>query len=182
VAPKLLVVLFTSLVVVALARAQPPADSAALAEQLGELLRANKLDSIATVEPDSSDRYVAALYFPSQLLLVSARYNAPVLLRERVLSRDYREVYLQLQGAGEPEQKLFVQDMGSDGLHLKPRPDQTLDVVYESVGTRMVFDGNWTKQGLTEQQYRTRYESIDQRYKRLLTALINQLKSDTLQN
>lgn len=156
------------------------AHSAALAQQLGQLMKEHKLDSVAAAEFESPDRYIAALYFPGQLLVVSARYAAPALLRERILNRDYREVYLQLQGAGEEQDKLFVQDLGVDGLHLKPEENQTLDLVYESANTRTAFDGDWAKQGLTEQQYRERYQSTEQRYGRLLTALINQIKIDTV--
>ena len=47
--------------------------SEALAKQLAETLGAAQLDSIAAKDSQGADRFVAALYFPGRLLVVSAR-------------------------------------------------------------------------------------------------------------
>jgi hypothetical protein len=162
------------------AMAQDSSQSEAAAREIAQLMKQHKLECLAAVEPDAADRFVAALYFPNQLLVVSARYASPALLRERVLTRDYRGVYEQLQGAGDAQGKLFVHDLGVDGLHLRPTPERPLDMVYQSVNMRTAFDGDWSKQGLSEQQYRERFRVIDQQYARLLQALVAQGKTDGL--
>ena len=59
--------------------------SAALARQLGAALDAAKLDSIAAADPTAPDVFNAALYFAgAQLLVVSAKYSAPLYLLERL--------------------------------------------------------------------------------------------------
>lgn len=64
------------------------------AQELSTLLVQNNLDSIATKDPEESDRFIAALFFPhSQLLVVAARYAAPSLLDEKLAKRQYREIY-----------------------------------------------------------------------------------------
>ena len=71
--------LFCSLVgATLLATAMPPlqaqdSKSAALAKELTTLLKERKLDSIAARLPTTTDLYVAALYFPGQLIVVRAR-------------------------------------------------------------------------------------------------------------
>jgi hypothetical protein len=118
------------------------------------------------------------MYFPNQLLVVSARYGSPPLLREHLLSRRYLDVYQQLQGAGDSQGKLFVQDLGVDGIHLRPTADRPLDVIYQSVNVRTAFDGDWKKQGLTEAQYHDRFSAVDGQYAQLLKALAAQAKAD----
>src|SRR5258705_154778 len=74
--------------------------SAPLAKQLAAALDAGKLDSIAAHDPSAPDIFVAALYFPGlQLLVVSGKYAVPQLLNDRVGKKEYRDVYLDLNGA-----------------------------------------------------------------------------------
>src|SRR3954451_18669356 len=74
--------------------------SAPLAKQLAAALDAGKLDSIAAKDPAAPDVVVAALYFPEmQLLVVSGKYAVPQLLESRVGRKEYRDVYLDLNGA-----------------------------------------------------------------------------------
>ena len=65
-----------------------------------QLLDQAKLDAIAAKDPAANDAFVAALYFPgSQLLVVGARYQVPMLLNERIAKKEYREVYTDLNSA-----------------------------------------------------------------------------------
>ena len=74
--------------------------SAPLARQLAAALDAAKLDSIAAKDPEGADVFAAALYFPGmQLLVVSGKYSVPQLLTARINSKEYRDVYLDLNGA-----------------------------------------------------------------------------------
>ena len=67
----------------AVPQTQPPAAaqesaSAPLAQQLAAALDGAQLDSIAAKDTEGDDRYVAALFFPGRLLVVSARYEVPL--------------------------------------------------------------------------------------------------------
>ena len=101
------------LMVGALAEAQ---ESASAAQQLAAALDAAELDSIAAKDPQGDDRYVAALFFQGRLLVVSARYEAPVYLDEKIVLGNYRDVYIDLNSASIAETKILITDGGADGL------------------------------------------------------------------
>jgi hypothetical protein len=150
--------------------------SVALAKQLTAALDAAKLDSIAAKDPAAPDIFVAALYFPgAQLLVVSAKYVAPQLLETRIAKKEYRDTYIDLSSASVPESKIFVQDGGADGIRAKREENQAFDI-YEAGGKSTIFDGDWKKQKLSEQDYMKVFTAADDRYSAMLTALIAQLK------
>jgi hypothetical protein len=150
--------------------------SVALVKQLVAALDAAKLDSIAAKDPAAPDTFVAALYFPgAQLLVVSAKYAAPQLLDARIARKEYRDTYIDLSSASVAETKVFVQDAGADGLRAKHEEGQAFDI-YESAGKSTMFDGDWKKQKLSEQDYMKAFTSADNRYAEMLSALLEQLK------
>jgi hypothetical protein len=150
--------------------------SAPLAKQLAAALDAAKLDSIAAKDPSAPDIFFAALYFPGvQLLVVSGKYSVPQLLTERLVKKEYRDTYLDLNGASVPATKLFLEDPGADGIKAKREENQPFDS-YEAEGKRLMFDGDWKKQKVSEQDYMKAFSAADERYTQILTALIAQLK------
>ena len=150
--------------------------SPALAKQLAAALDAAKLDSVAARDPSGADMFVAALYFPgAQLLVVSAKYSAPMLLDARLGKKEYRDTYIDLSSASIPESKVFVQDAGADGLKAK-REENTAFDIYEAGGKSTMFDGDWKRQKLSEQDYIKAFTSADDRYSSMLSALLAQLK------
>jgi hypothetical protein len=150
--------------------------SAPLAKQLAAALDAAKLDSIAAKDPAAPDIFVAALYFPGiQLLVVSGKYTVPQLLTERVTKKEYRDVYLDLNGASVADTKVFIEDPGADGLKAK-REDNTAFDQCEVGGKRTMFDGDWKKQKLSEQDYMKAFSAADDRYAEILAALLAQVK------
>jgi hypothetical protein len=150
--------------------------SAPLAKQLAAALDAAKLDSIAAKDPSAPDIFFAALYFPGvQLLVVSGKYSVPQLLTERLVKKEYRDTYLDLNGASVPATKLFLEDPGADGVKAKREENQPFDS-YEADGKRLMFDGDWKKQKVSEQDYMKAFSAADERYTQILTALIAQLK------
>ena len=150
--------------------------SVALAKELAAALDAAKLDSLAAPDPSNPDTFVAALYFANmQLLVVSAKYTAPLLLIAKVAKKDYRDVYIDLNSASVPESKIFIEDLGADGLKAKREENQVFDT-FEQAGKRTVFDNDWKKQKLTEQEYMKAFSGADDQYARILTALLAQLK------
>ena len=150
--------------------------SGAVAKELVQRLDAAKLDGIAAADPSAPGSFVAALYIPgSQLLVVSAQYSAPPLLAERITAKDYRSVYVDLQSASIRGTKVFVQDQGADGLTPRPDGDQPADSWDEKDKT-LAFDGDWKKAKLTEADYVKSFGDADERYARMLQALVAQAK------
>lgn len=151
--------------------------SAPLAKQLAAALDAKKLDSVAAKDPSRPDSYVGALYFPGlQLLTIAGSYSAPQLMDARLEKREYRDVYVELNGATTAGTKVFVEDLFVDGLKVKRDGDQPAADNYEASGKRMAFDGEWRKQQLSEDEYLKAFAAADARYVQLLTVLIAQLK------
>jgi len=158
-----------------IAVAQEP-KSAALAKQLAAALDAAKLDSIAAKDPAAPDVYTGALYFPGvQILVVSAKYTVPVLLDDKLAKKQYRDVYIDLNSASVPESKVFIEDVGADGLKAERNENQPYDS-YEAAGKRTMFDGDWKKQKLSKDDYMKVFATADERYSRILEALLAQLK------
>ena len=112
--------------------------SAALAEELAQLLNGAQLDAIAAKDSEGTDRYVAALAFPGQLIVVSARYEVPMYVEAKISNGEYREVYLDLNGASIPDTKVLITDVGADGLM---SGDETSDMVDTGSGPAL-FDGD----------------------------------------
>jgi hypothetical protein len=120
---------------------------------------------------------VAALYFPGfQLLVVSAKYSVPVLLTEKLGTKNYKEVYIDLNSASVPQSKIFVEDLGGDGLKARREENRPFDTYESGGGTRIAFDGDWRKQKLTEEDYTKAFAAADDEYAKILALLVSQLK------
>ena len=152
--------------------------SVALAKQLAAALTAAKLDSVAAKDPAAPDTFVAALFFPGQFLVISAKYAAPPLMSERIGKKEYRDVYLDLNGASVPNTKVFIEDPGADGLKADHVDNQPFDT-YEADGKRLAFDADWKKQKLSKEDYLKAFADADQRYAEMLQALLAELKKPT---
>ena len=150
-----------------------------LLKQLSAALDAAKLDSIAAADPTAPDVFNAALYFAgAQLLVVSAKYSAPLYLLERLGKKDYRDVYMDLNGAAVPNSKTFIQDGAADGLKTKNVGNQAADV-FEAAGKQTVFDGEPKKQKMSDQDYQKAFADADEKYAQILTALLSQIKKSS---
>ncbi|MFL6279015.1 MAG: hypothetical protein ACJ731_02800 [Vicinamibacterales bacterium] len=150
--------------------------SAALAKELVQALDSAKLAAIATADPANAGVFVAALYIPgTQLLVVSAKYSAPPLLVDRITAKDYQAVYVDLQSASVHGTKIFVMDQGADGLVAKPSGDQPADS-FDEGDKSVAFDGDWKKAKIPEAEYSKSFASADDRYAKMLSMLVAQLK------
>ena len=150
-------------------------ESSRVAKQLSAALEAAKIDSIAAKDPTRAGTYIAALYFSgTQLLVISAQYSVPVLLDQKLVKKEYRDIYLDLYGAPMPGTKVFIEDFGADGFKAKP-DDNTAPDSYEAGGKRTAFDGNWNAQKLSEAEYHQTFTAAGTLYTRMLTALLDQL-------
>jgi hypothetical protein len=159
----------------AVATAQDAGKSTAAAKQLTEVLDKLKLDAIAAPDPADAGTFVAALYFQGgQLLVVSAKYSAPALMTAKLAKKDYRDIYIDLNAASVAGSKIFVMDQTCDGLVAKPG-DNAPDTWEEGPKTT-VFDGDWKKAKISEEEYTKAFAGADERYARILTLLADQAR------
>lgn len=163
------------LVLGAPAWAQEP-KSAALAKELNELLSSRKLDSIAARMPDSGEEFVGALAFPGQLMVVWAKTTAPSLVNEKLIKKEYREVYIDLNSASIVETRHFVTDLGPDGLRARPEQKQGPADMHDMGTKSMRFDGNWREDKMSEADYMKAHSDAEAAYMKAVQALIDQLK------
>ena len=156
------------------ALAQEP-QSAAPARELAQLLQAQKLDSIATRLPDSEDEFAAALMFPGQMIVVWGKFTAPAYINEKILKREYREAYIDLNSASVVESRHFVTDIGADGIRLGER-DEPADS--HDVGNKVMrFDGDWREDKISEEDYMKAHAEADALYSKVLQALAAKVKT-----
>jgi hypothetical protein len=150
--------------------------SASSVGELAGLLDRSRLDSVAARVPGSDDTFVAAFYVPGQqLILVSGRYAAPSLLREKILGKRYREAYQDLYGASDPATRWVVEDLRADGLRADRAKDGPADVYTSAGGAPVFFDGEWKRHKLSEERYRDAFEEADASYTRMLGVLVSAL-------
>lgn len=153
--------------------AQEPA-SAAPAKELAQLLGSRQLDSFAVRVPNSPDEFAAMLVLPGQLIVVWAKFSAPAVLNEKIIKREYREAYIDLNSASDPASRNIITDLGSDGVRRggKNQPSDSHDV-----GTKSIrFDANWRAQKMNEKEYMQALSEADAAYTKMLGLLLEQLK------
>ena len=172
---RLAVMILTACVATATAPAFAQDRSAALAKELTTLLQQRKLDSIAARHPAAADQFVAALFFPGQLLVVWAKTTAPAILNEKLIRREFRDVYIDLNSASIPESRVMISDGSADGLRPSRETNQPFDT-HDANGKITRFDGNWREDKMSEAEYMKIYSQADAAYVTALEALINELK------
>jgi hypothetical protein len=169
--------LCSSLVVTAALVAAAPAaaqegKSAAAAKELALVLGQKKMDSVAARDPNAADTFIAALTFPGQIILITAKYAAPPLLNEKLAQNNHRDVYIELNSASVPESRLIITDLGADGLKPKKiKRDDPFDS-RDLGGKTLAFDGNWREDKMSETDYMKAYSESDEQYARLLSVLV----------
>jgi hypothetical protein len=170
---RLVVALFCALMIPSALFAQD-SKSAVIATELTRLLDQMKLDSVAA-RHTVAGQYVSAMYIAgSQLLVVSAKYSNPSRMDYLLGQKAYSEMYQDLNSASEQQSKVFVMDLGANGLRFK-RLNNELDTADVS-GKSVVFDGDWGKAKISEAEYRKTFEATDSEYAQMLEALVAALK------
>jgi hypothetical protein len=151
-----------------------PARSAGPAGELAQLLAGRKIDSFAARVPGTDDEFTAVLALPGQMIVVWAKFSAPAVLNEKILRGEYRDAYIDLNSASDPESRNMITDIGADGLG---RGERNQPADSHDVGARsMRYDGNWRAQKMSEDDYMKAYAESDAAYTRALTALVAALK------
>ena len=171
---RTIILLFSVVLSPSLALAQE-SKSATLATELAKLLDSRKLDSIAA-PGGAPDEYVGCLYFPgSQLLVVGAKYSSPERMQQLLAAKNYRDVYIDLNSASVPQTKVFVSDLGANGLRFDREGSQPWDTV-DVAGKSYSFDGDWGKAKISRDEYTKAYQTTDDQYTKMLQALVAELK------
>ncbi|MFO7692483.1 MAG: hypothetical protein R6V57_05300 [Vicinamibacterales bacterium] len=165
------------LVVMSTAAAAQESKSAALAKELSTLLDGAKLTAIAAKDASDPEAFVAAMYFSgSQLLIVSAKYTPAVLMNAKLDKKDYQEIYIDLNSASIASSRVFIEDLGADGLKARHEENAAFDSI-DRGGKRTVFNNDWRKeQKLSDEEFAKLFADADAIYSRLLQALISQAK------
>ena len=73
---------------------------------------------------------------------MSARYEVPVYLEEKLADKQYQEIYIDLNSASIPESRIFVTDSGANGLQALRTLENPFDG-YDGSGRQVRFDGDW---------------------------------------
>ena len=174
--PTTVVLVFALTTVFTVGAAAPEPKSAAPAKELAQLLATKKLESIAARMPDSLEEFVGALAFPGQLMVVWAKTTAPSVVNEKLMRKDYKEVYIDLNSASVVESRHFVTDLGPDGLRAKPEQKQGPADSHDTGAKSMRFDGSWREDKMSEADYMKAHAEADAAYARAVQALIDQIK------
>jgi hypothetical protein len=146
--------------------------AAALSKQLG----AEKVQYIAARDPGEEGRWVAAMHLAGvQISVISAKYAAPELLREKMLSSKYQDIYVDLSSASERASRVMIDDLQGNGI-VRSKPKNPPFDVYEAGGKKVTFDFDWRKQKITQEEFFKTLETADDHYARLLGLLMDEAK------
>ena len=108
------------------------------------------------------------MLFPGvQLLVVEARHPTPDTMQARLFYKQNKDLYFDLQQPSITDGKVFIQDLGCDGL--KADAESTIDIMYEGGATQTLFDGDWKKKGQSEAEYQAKFQKADEQYSRMLS-------------
>ena len=152
------------------------AKSEELVKQLTQLMGEKELQFVAAQHPTEQDRFVAAMLLPGiQLVAISARYEQPTLLTASLTNKKYQDVYLDLNAAALSGSRIFVEDVGANGLLARPEDNQPFDVL-EKGQERVEFAGDWKKMKIDESAYMVLFSEAEAHYSAVLTQLIAALK------
>jgi hypothetical protein len=147
--------------------------SRTLALDLAKRLSGSEPKFVAAPVPDDPSRFVAALHLPGvQLLVISATYSSPALIRELLAKGDHQRVYVDLNAAGERAGRFFVEDLRADGLHAEPERDAPFDVTWRDAVVRTLYNGDWKGQKLTQAAYQERFKQDAAQYAHALELLV----------
>ncbi len=99
-------------------------------------------------------------------------------MNAQIESKNYRDVYIDLNSASMPDSKMLIADLGANGLQAKRQDNQAYDTV-DMGGKSYTFDGNWDKAKLSEADYLKAFQASDAEYVKILQALVAQLKKSS---
>jgi len=155
----------TAIVALTTVAAAQTSQSTGAARSLVQRLEARHLEAVAVADPRAPGRFIAAMYVPpSQLLVVGARHPNADVVAAAIREGRYRDVYIDLQTTPTVEDKLFVHDIGADGL--TQAAHTVVDNAYQNGARAELARGG---------QATDRFTTIDAEYARMLGVLAGAL-------
>jgi hypothetical protein len=109
------------------------------------------------------------------LLVINGKTSVPDRMKYLILQKSYKDLYVELNTAVEQQSRMFVSDLGANGLQFRRERNQPVDSV-DAPGKTTTFDGEWRKAKLSEEEYTKIYQAHDEQYSQMLQALIETLK------
>jgi hypothetical protein len=162
----------TVVLVVAGAPLSAAGSSAELAGALVKLMEQQNIDTVAAAHPTEPGRFIAAMHIKGvQLLVITGRYSAPALMKENLLKRDYRQVYLDLNSAADKAGRLFITDSQANGLQVVPAKNAPFDISWRDMTSQILYNRDWKAQKLNEDAYRKRFAEDESEYVAMLDIL-----------
>ena len=114
---------------------------------------------------------------PGQLIVVWAKFGAPAVMNEKILTGKYRDAYIDLNSATDPSTRHFITDLGADGIR---KGGKNLPADSHDIGTKSIrFDGSWREDKMSEQDYMKAHADADEAYAKAVQALIDELKKSS---
>jgi hypothetical protein len=107
---------------------------------------------------------------------VWAKSSAPAYVNEKLVRKEYKEVYIDLNSASVIETRNFVTDLGPDGLRAKPGQKSGPADSHDLGAKSLRFDGNWRAIKMKEEDYMKAHAAADEAYTRAVQALIDEIK------
>ncbi len=101
------------------------------------------------------------------------------MVNEKLIRKEYREVYMDLNSASMLETRHFVTDLGPDGLKVKPASKQGPSDSHDLGAKSMRFDGSWREDKMSEADYMKAHAEADAAYAKAIQALIDELKKSS---
>jgi hypothetical protein len=160
-----------------------PGASPAKAKELVAALASKKLEAFAMPDASEAGRFTAVLVVPGvELLVVSAVYDRPSDIEYYLYHKDYTKAYSDLRASLLAKKRVYFEDAFCDGIVPQP-PKKSLVFDSETMETeKLLFNGivadprkrNDTRISLED--YTARFKAADDRYTRLLTLLLDELK------
>ena len=93
-----------------------------------KLLNERKLDAAAGRL--GKDEFVGAMYFPgSQIVVLSAKTSVPDRMTYLLLQKSYKDLYVELNGSVDRQSRVFVSDLGANGLKFRREKNEPPDTV-----------------------------------------------------
>jgi hypothetical protein len=96
-------------------------------------------------------------------------------MNEKLAQKNYRDIYIDLNSASVPQSKVFISDLGCNGLKAKREDNEPYDTA-DVGGKNYSFDGDWKRAKISEDEYMKTFQSTEDQYVRMLQALLAELK------
>ena len=112
-------------------------------------------------------------------MVVWAKTSAPSVVNEKLIKKEYREVYIDLNSASITETRHFVTHRVLTGCGIVRNSGRGRPTLTDPRAKSMRFDGNWREDKMSEADYMKAHAEADEAYAKAIQALIDELKKSS---